>query len=269
MRGASRGSLLAARERLEPVLAGGEGRSLGEELFAVLVPLDASPALRRALTDPSRDGEAKADLVRRLFGDKVGGTTVDVVSGLVRGRWSAARDLGDAVEQLAALAVVAGAESDGQLDALEDELFRFRRVVEGDPDLARALRDRGAPPSARVDLVERLAGDKVGPATLVLLREAAAHPRGRRVEQVLEDFGQVAAERRERTVAVVSAAVPLTEQQRDRLAAALQRIYGRPVHLNVEVDPDVLGGMRVQVGDEVLDGSVVARLEDARRRLTG
>jgi F-type H+-transporting ATPase subunit delta len=269
MRGASRGSLLAARERLEPVLAGDDAAALGTELFAVLVPMDASPALRRALTDPSRDGEAKADLVRRLFEGKVGGTTIDVLSGLVRGRWSAARDLGDAVEQLAALAVVAGAEREGRLDALEDEIFRFRRVVEGDADLARALRHRAAPPSARMELAERLTGDRVTPATLVLLRQAAGYPRGRRVEQVLEDFGDIAAERRERTVAVVSAALPLTEQQRDRLASALRRIYGRPVHLNVDVVPDVLGGLRIQVGDEVLDGTVVARLEDARRRLTG
>ncbi|MFP5346390.1 MAG: F0F1 ATP synthase subunit delta, partial [Actinomycetes bacterium] len=128
MRGTSRASLAAAEDRIEPLLRTVDSARLGQELFGVVGVLDSSAGLRRALTDPSRDASAKADLVGRLFGGKVSDAAVDVVSGMVRDRWSSARDLGDACEHLGAVAVVASAEDDGTLERLEDELFRFGRI---------------------------------------------------------------------------------------------------------------------------------------------
>jgi F-type H+-transporting ATPase subunit delta len=93
------------------------------------------------------------------------------------------------------------------------------------------------------------------------------HPRGRSLERVLAEFGRIAAERRDRLVAVVRTAVELSEQQKTRLSAVLATKYGRDVHLNVEVDPTVLGGMSIRVGDEEIDGTVVRRLGDIRRRI--
>ena len=272
MRGTSRDSLAAAEDRVEPLLATLDTTqvvAVGEELFGVARLLDSSGPLRRALTDPSREGQDKADLADRLLAGRTSSATAALVAGLARDRWSEARDLADAVEHLGSVAVLAAAERDGALDTVEDELFRFGRIVAGDRRLASALSDRALPDERKVSLVERLLGDRVHPSTLVLVRNASAHPRGRALPDALEAFARTAAQRRERVSATVTAAVPLSEQQRERLAQALQRIYHTRISLNVDIDPEVIGGLRVQVGDEVIDASVLTRLDDARRRLAG
>jgi F-type H+-transporting ATPase subunit delta len=275
MRGQSRTSLALARERLDPVLSAGGGASasdtaaLGGELFSVVALLDGSTALRRALTDPSRSGDDKAGLAQRLLRGQVGDLALDVVAGVVRARWSADRDLADALEQLGTQALLASAERDDALDRVEDEVFRLSRIVAGDRGLAAAFADRTAGTATRGELVDRLLGAKVHPVTLALARQAVTAPRGRGVEAALAQVLDEAAERRQRLVAVVTAAVPLTAKQTDRLARALGRVYGRPVLVEVAIDPEVVGGVRVAVGDEVLDSTVAARLEEARRRLAG
>ena len=275
MRGQSRTSLAEARERLDPVLSTGGGASaadtaaLGGELFSVVGLLDSSSALRRALTDPSRGGDDKAALAQRLLQGQVGDLALDVVAGVVRARWSADRDLADGLEQLGTQALLASAERDGELDRVEDEVFRLSRIVAGDRALAAAFGDRAAGTATRSDLVDRLLGAKVHPVTLALVRQAVTAPRGRPVEAALAQVLDEAAARRQRLVAVVTAAVPLTDKQIDRLARALGRVYGRPVLVEVAIDPEVVGGVRVTVGDEVLDSTVAARLEEARRRLAG
>lgn len=269
MQGVSRVSLLAAQERLEALFGvpGADRAVVGDALFAVTGVLDSSASLRRALTDPSRDGEAKAGLAVRLLSGKVDGAVVDLVAGLARSRWARARDLGDAVELLAVTAQVASAQERGELDRVEDELFRFRRTVDGDPDLRSALTDRAATGDRKAALVSALLAAKVAPATLRLARQAVLAGRGLRLDAVLTSYGEVAARRREQLVAHVVVAVPLDQAQRDRLEAGLRRQYGHAVQLNVDVDPAVLGGVRIEIGDEVLDGTIARRLDDARQRL--
>lgn len=269
MQGASRGSLLAAHEGLETLLGvpGTDRAALGDALFAVSGVLDSSASLRRALTDPSRDGAAKAALVGRLLDGKVDGSVVDLVSGLARSRWARSRDLADAVELLAVTAEVSSAQERGDLDRVEDELFRFRRTVDGDPDLRAALTDRTASAERKATLVSALLEAKVAPATLRLARQAVLAARGERLDAVLTTYGEIAAKRREQLVAHVVVALPLEQAHSERLAAALQRQYGHPVQLNVDVDPAVLGGIRVEIGGEVLDGTIARRMDDARRRL--
>jgi F-type H+-transporting ATPase subunit delta len=264
MRGISRGSMAAGQERLEALLSSGgaEPAALGEDLFGVTSALAGSPGLRRALTDPSRDGQSKAALVTRLFGGKVSEQAVDLVSGLVRGRWSAGNDLTDAIESMAVGATLAAAEAGGRLDSVEDELFRFSRTVSADQGLRDAFSARSEGAGRKADLVRALLEGKAAPESVRLAVQAASAPRGMRTERVLESFVQAAAQRRRQLGAGVG-------DQRERLSAALQRIYGRAVRLNVDVDPDVIGGIRVQVSGEVLDGTVVARLDEARRRLAG
>jgi F-type H+-transporting ATPase subunit delta len=278
MQGVSRATAAAGQESLEALLAGaGAGTAsrtpdpaaIGEDLFAVTGVLAANPALRRALTDPSRDGEAKAGLVARIFGGKLDGGTVDLLAGLVRGRWSRTGDLVDSVERYAVTAVLAGAERAGRLDGVEDELFRFARTIAGDQGLRDAFSSRTEGSERKADLVRALLADRTAPETVRLAVQAATQPRGLRTEQALELFVEAAAERRRQLVAHVVAALPLTEQQRGRLAATLQRRYGRPIRLNIDVDPEVVGGLRVEVSGEVVDGTVAARLDDARRRLAG
>lgn len=271
MQGSSRESLAAAQERLSTLLgtAGTDGAAIGAALFEVIDVLDATPSLRRALTDPSNGADAKAALVQRLLTGKASADVIAVVSDLARSRWSRARDLADAADELAAESVLASAEKAGRADRVEDELFRFERLVDADPALARALADRAAPAQSRADLVERLLADKAAPETLTLVRRAVLAGRGLHLANGLERYIGLAAQRREQLVAHVTVALPLEAGQRDRLAAALKDLYGKAVQLNVDVDPDVLGGIRVEIGDEVLDGTVSRRLDDVRRRLAG
>lgn len=271
LHGASRESFAAARETLGTLIRSGDSdlAAVSDALFELASLLDREHGLRRALTDPARSGDDRAGLARAVLGEQVGSAALDVLVWAVRARWSAPRDLADALELLAVEAQVASAERAGRLDAVEDELFRTGRVVAGAPDLRVALADRSAPVESRTALIEGLLEGKVADETRRLVRQAVAAPRGRTFDRTLTEYAQVAADRRARMVATVRATVPLTEEQRGRLGAALARIYGHEVHLNVELDPSVIGGIRVEIGDEVIDGTVVSRLDDARRRLAG
>ena len=270
MRGASRASLSAAKERLAEALAGGDAAQatqVGEELFAVASLLDGEPGLRRSLSDPSRDRAARTGLAEALLAGKISDPSLELVKLLAGVRWSEPGDLADAAEELAVLAVAEAADCEGKLDDLEDELFRFGRIVQGSPDLRSALSNQFVPAEGRRSVVTELVAGKVIEPALRLITQAAAHPRGRSLDAALEAYANLAAELRERLVAEVHVAVPLTDDQRGRLAAALVAAYGHDVHLNVVLDPEVLGGMSVRIGDELINGSVASRLAELRRDL--
>lgn len=271
MRGTSLASLDRLQEGFEPVLrdAGAQALALGGQLFSVVDVLDGSGALRRSLSDPSRSGEDKAALVRRLLEGSADAPVVELLAQVVRARWTAESDLVDAVEGLALEAVLASADSRGALEQVEDELFRVTRALAGQREVRAALADVGAPAARRTALIEGLLAGRADEATLVLARRAAAAPRGRSFVVALGWFGEAAARRRDRLVASVIAGAPLSPAQAERLSALLERSYGRKVQLNVTVDPEVIGGLRVQVGADVVDSTVLARLADARRRLAG
>ncbi|MFG2192828.1 F0F1 ATP synthase subunit delta [Streptomyces sp. NPDC048639] len=271
MNGASREAQASARERFDALTdnTSVDVEKLAEDLVAVTGLLDREVSLRRVLTDPAQAGEAKAELAGRLLGGQVGGEAVDLVSGMVRSRWSRSRDLVDAIEELAASAEFVTVQRTGALDDVEDELFRFGRIVSSTPDLRSALTDRAATASAKAELVRSLLGGRANPVTVRLVVTLVTRPRGRSLEAGLEGLSKLAAERRNRMVAVVTSAVPLSDQQRQRLGAALATMYGRPMHLNLDVDPGVLGGISVQVGDEVIDGTIADRLHEVARRMAG
>ncbi|MEU5088140.1 F0F1 ATP synthase subunit delta [Streptomyces sp. NPDC021356] len=267
--GASREALSAARERLDALTdsTSADSARLADELAAVTALLHREVGLRRVLTDPAQSGDAKATLVQRLLGSQVGGATADLVSGTVRSRWSQSRDLVDALEELANIADLTTAERGGTLDDVEDELFRFGRIVSSSTELRAALTDRAASTEAKVELLHRLLGGRAKPATERLVTRLVSAPRGRSLEAGLESLSKLAADRRNRMVAVVTSAVPLSDGQKQRLGAALGRLYGRQMHLNLDVDPELVGGIRVQVGDEIINGSLADRLDDAARRM--
>jgi F-type H+-transporting ATPase subunit delta len=271
MNGASREALAAARERLDALTDStpADAGRLAGELAAVTALLDRESSLRRALTDPAQPGEAKAALVRRLLAGQVGEETLDVVSGMVRSRWSQSRDLTDAVEELADTADLIAAQRSGDLDDVEDELFRFSRILEGSSELRAALASRVAGGEAKSGLLHSLLGGRANPVTERLVTRLVTAPRGRSLDNGIEALSRLAAARRNRMVAEVVSAIPLTDRQKERLGAALAQIYGRQVHLNLDVDPEVLGGVRVRVGDEVINGSIADRLEEAARRMAG
>jgi F-type H+-transporting ATPase subunit delta len=269
MNGASRDALAAARERLDALTdsTSVDAAQLADELAAVTALLDREVSLRRVLTDPAQAGEAKAELAGRLLGGQVSGDTADLVAGLVRSRWSRSRDLVDSVEELADTADLTAAQRANELDDVEDELFRFGRIVSSNTGLRAALTDRGATSAAKSELLHSLLGGRAKAVTERLVTRLVASPRGRSLESGLDSLSKLAADRRNRMVAVVTSAVPLSDPQKQRLGAALAKLYGRPMHLNLDVDPEVLGGIRVQVGDEVINGSIADRLEEVSRRM--
>ena len=174
----------------------------------------------------------------------------------------------DAVEQLGAQAAFTVAEADGSLDRVEDELFTFSRAVDDSAELQLALTDPSVPASSKSDLVRDLVGGSAAPTTVALLAYASGHLRGRRPAAAVEDLARLASEQRRQVLAEVRSAIALDAEQHTRLAAALTRLQGRQVRVNVIVDPEVVGGIVVRVGDDVIDGSVSARLEQARRALS-
>ncbi|MGH4021897.1 MAG: F0F1 ATP synthase subunit delta [Pseudonocardiaceae bacterium] len=268
MRPASRASLAAARERLDDLADGGastaELSTLGSELSAAARLLDAERVLRRHLADASSSELARTGLVDSLLGSKAGRATLDILHVLVSSRWSRPLDLVDALEELAWQAVLAEAERDGSIEEVEDELFRFGRTLAAEPKLASLLADEAAPADRRVELLGTVLAGKVRPVTQRLLEQAVRAPRERRLDDLVEQLVERTAARRDRHVAHVTAPGPLSEEQERRLAEALGRIYRRPVSLQVELDPDLLGGLVVRMGDEVIDGSVSGQLTRAR-----
>lgn len=269
MRGVSQASYRAVADGYERVLAaaGADAAGLGGELFGVVDALDRSGALRRALSDPARDGDDKAALAEHLLGGKADPRVVELVGTLARQRWSTPEDLTEALERLAAETVLAAAQAGGDLERVEEELFRFGRFLAHERGVREALTDRMATPEARVTVARTLLAGKVHPVTAQLVERAAREPRGRTITSTLADLGRLAALRRQRLLATVTVAVPPTPAQLERLTALLTRAYGRAVQVNVAVDPEVVGGLRVVVGDEVVDATVLARLDEVRRRL--
>jgi F-type H+-transporting ATPase subunit delta len=265
MRGASRDSLARAQEALASVTP---AEGLGGELFSVARLLDGSGALRRALTDPARPRNAKVALVQQLLGSQISAQALEIVTAAVSGRWVSGRDLGDALDQLSVEAEVAYADNQGTLDEVEDELFRLDRVVSAERDLADKLSDRRIAVSHRQELLGGLLQGKADAVT-VRLAERAVDGRGRSFAASMRAYQVAAAARRNASIATVRVAAPLTEMERSRLAAALGRQYGREIQLNVIVDPEVVGGVRVNIGDEVIDGTIAARLDEAQRRIAG
>lgn len=270
MRAASRESFAAARERLDQLALGADParlRTTADELLAVADLLRAQPRLRRALSDPARSGSERGALLRELLAGKVDDWTADLLQTLVAGRWSAPSELLDGCEQLGVQALLAVAEVDGTLADVEDELFRFGQVVSGHPVLASALGDRSVPVSRRAELADELLAGKALEVTRAAVRVALGGYGGRGLSAAITRLVELAAERRDRSVAYVTVATPLTDEEEQRLGAALSARYGREVAVKTTVDPRVLGGARVRIGADLYDGTVAHRLAQARNAL--
>ena len=243
--------------------------SIATGLYAISDLLAGQPQLRRAVSDPSTDPAGRAQLLGGLLAGKVDAAASELAQGAARGRWSSAWDLTDGLHDVASDTLFAAAERDGALDRVEDELFRFERILDANGDLASLLDEVAVPAERRVGLVRSVVANKVHRVTDLLLEHAVASKRGRSVTFEVHDLLDQAASRRERSIARVLSAVPLSDEQQTRLAAALTRIYGRGITVRTAVDADVKGGLVVRVGDEIIDGSVAARLVDVRTALAG
>lgn len=267
---ASRKSLDAVRQHIEaagPQLD--DAPAVADALFAVTELLVGHPSLRRTLAEGSTEVDDRAGLVQRLFQAKIPADALQVLIVVVNERWSSPWDLVDGIENAGNQLLLIAAERDGTLDDVEDELFRFSRIIGGDPDLRRALDDRGQPPARRAELARGLLAGKASPVTVALIAQGVRSTGHPSADLALDDLLEITAARRQRSVATVRSAVALNDTQLDRLAAALSTLYGRGIEVRVDVDPAVKGGLVVRVGDEIIDGSVVGRLAAARSGLGG
>lgn len=252
----------------EPIFARGD-LSLTKELFSLLSVVDSSAGLRRALTDPTREAADRSALVAKLVGGKVSADAESVLEQLAQQRWSNPRDIADALETVAAHSAISVAEREGQgagLERLENDLFAFNDVVGSSHDLQRALSEPQASSEAKVTLARALTRN-VSDVAQVLIDQAVASPRGMHPAKLIEKFAELAAARQQRWIAFVTVARPLTEEQQYRLQVGLNRLYQRELKLNISLDPALVGGVRVLVGDEVLDASVLNRLNELQRTL--
>ena len=269
--GSSRQSLETARTHLDAAVKGASTASasdLSAELFFAAEVFAKNTALRRAFADPSRDASAKGVLIKDLFGKTVGAATVALLTDVSTLRWSAGGDIVHVLEQLAIEAEASAANIAGELDRVEDELFETSQLVVDNFELRKALVGTGTP-EAKSALVTEVLSKKASSSTVKLAVALVSSLRGRSIEAAFADYLFGLANRRNRLIAVIRVASEITDAQKSRLAAAIEKQVGQPIRVNIEIEPSILGGVSVKFADELVDGSVSNRLASAGRALAG
>lgn len=234
------------------------------ELFAATNALLSSPQLRSALSDPSAEATAKAKLVEAVFGPKLSKETVGLLGKMAQMRWSATRDMALTAE---ALGVRAAAAASKDIDTVQAELFAVAQLVSSDPQLELALSSTRASVEAKMVLVGKLLDKKATETTGILAAQAVHSRTFKRFAEVLEQYGMWIAEFAGESVANVRVSKELSETQLTKLSAALAKAFGRELQLNVEIDEEIIGGLHITVNGEVLDATVLTKLQNARLQL--
>jgi len=268
--GSSRQSLAALRVSLDAALKGasaGDCSHLSADLFSALVALETSAGLRRALTDPARDAKAKGALVSDLFGKTIKGSALDLISSAASLRWSTPSDFADAIEQIAVEAQAAAANAENKLDMVQDELFAFGKALIENPDLRAALTSSSDTAERKTGLAKNIFGSKFSNATTNLINQIVSGRSGRSIEKTLAAHIHAVTARRNRVNVFVKSSIALTSGQQEKLVNSLTKKIGQSVHLNIDIDPSVIGGVSVRFGDEVIDGTIKNRLAEASRTL--
>ncbi|OBB67915.1 F0F1 ATP synthase subunit B/delta [Mycobacterium sp. 852014-50255_SCH5639931] len=273
MRSASRQAVVSLVERFGDIAKDLDNKALSTvsgELVSVAEMLDREIVVTRYLTVPAEDATPRVRLIERLVSGKVSDATLDVLRLAVSERWSANSDLIDAIEHISRQALLEVAEREDKVDDVEDQLFRFSRILDAQPRLAILLGDYGVPVEGRVGLLRNVldsASGRVNPIVVSLLTHTVQLLRGRSAEEAVQFLAQVAVARRGEIVAQVSAAAELSDAQRSRLTDVLGRIYGHRVTVQLEIDAELLGGLLISLADEVIDGTLASRLAAAKAQL--
>jgi F-type H+-transporting ATPase subunit delta len=268
--GSSRASVLALRKNLAEVVnkqSPAELAQFANDLFVILSVLSSSIGVRRALTDNARDASAKAELISNLFGKNISSAAQSLLASAASLRWSSPGEIADAIENLAVEAESAVADKNSELEKLENQLFDFARVLKANPDLRQALNTSADTDEGKLALLEAVVKGKYSSSTLNLLRKVVTLRRGRSIDATLAAYSHYVSSRKDRLVAHVKSAVELSSSQIEKLVAALTKQMGRPVHINLEIDPKVLGGISIRYADDVIDGTIVNRIAEAGRAL--
>lgn len=269
--GSSRASLAATREVLDKTLNGLSGdaaAALSTDLFAVVNALGQNVALRRAITDPSRQASEKEALLKQLFANRISDKSLAIAAAAVANRWSSPSDLLISMEQIAIQAEAGAANARGELDKLEDEIFAFGRALTANQDLRNALNGNPDAISEKVALVNQVLKSATS-STRALVSQVVNGLWGRNIETALSDIAHATAEHRNLVVAHVQSAIDLSAEQKAKLASALSKQIGQAVRINVETNSKVVGGVSIRFRDELIDGTVISRMAEASQALAG
>ena len=269
--GSSRASLAATRDVLDKTLNGLSGdaaAALSTDLFAVVNALGQNVALRRAITDPSRQASEKESLLKQLFASRISDKALAIAAAALANRWSSPSDLLIAMEQIAIQAEAGAANARGELDKLEDEIFAFGRALAANQDLRNALNGNPDAISEKVVLVNQVLKSATS-STRALVSQVVNGLWGRNIETALSDIAHATAEHRNLVVAHVQSAIDLSADQKTKLASALSKQIGQAVRINVETNSKVVGGVSIRFRDELIDGTVISRMAEASQALAG
>lgn len=268
MLGASRAALDAllveVRQR-----AGEGGSEVTSGLLATADALGSHPSLAVALTDTGLSSDVRSGVADDLLAPVAGPVALPLVRIAVAMRWSRPADLVEGLEAAAATQAFVVADREGTLGAVEEAIFAFERAVAGSGELQLALNDPSLTTAQQVAIARDLTESRFPPIAVELICFAVSHTRGQRLDSLLNRLLELAAQSRGMVLAEVTTAVPLTATETERLEAALARVYHRPVRIQAQIDPAVVGGVLVQVGDEQIDGTLASRRDQLARRLAG
>lgn len=241
---------------------------IGNELFTITKVLDDSIQLERALTDPSRPVADKVAVLTELLGDNVHPMTMEIMTDLVSRHWSRARDIANAVEDFGVDAMMYYADATGATLQVSVELSELHSALLNLPVVRAKLYDYQATSEARVKLFrEVFSGKTLNKVTMRLAEHATCNLRRRRYLETIQWMINKFSRHMGESMVTVTTATPLKKEQIKRLVEVYSAKVGRQVHINSVVDPTVLGGMRIQVGDEVTDNTVVAQLQNLHRKV--
>lgn len=241
---------------------------IGNELFTITKVLDDSIQLERALTDPSRPVADKVAVLKELLGDNAHPMTMEIMTDLVSRRWSRARDIANAVEDFGVDAMMYYADATGATLQVSVELSELHSALLNLPVVRAKLYDYQATSEARVKLFhEVFSGKTLNKVTMRLAEHATCNLRRRRYLETIQWLINKLSRHMGESMVTVTTATPLKPEQIKRLVEVYSAKVGRQVHINSVVDPTVLGGMRIQVGDEVTDNTVVAQLQSLHRKV--
>ena len=241
---------------------------IGNELFTITKVLDDSIQLERALTDPSRPVADKVAVLTELLGDNVHPMTMEIMTDLVSRHWSRARDIANAVEDFGVDAMMYYADATDATLQVSVELSELHSALLNLPVVRSKLYDYQATSEARVKLFrEVFSGKTLNKVTMRLAEHATCNLRRRRYLETIQWLINKFSRHMGESMVTVTTATPLKKEQIERLVEVYSAKVGRQVHINSVVDPTVLGGMRIQVGDEVMDNTVVAQLQNLHRKV--
>lgn len=235
----------------------------GEQVLSAGRVIGSSSALLSALVDTSMEKNDKESIIGSVF-SSLGTPAKALLGAVAKGTWSSEDDLLAGIEELGFRVLAASAPDSASIDS---ELFAFGTAVNSDPALELAVSSKLGTSEAKSALVTQLLAGKASAQTVAIVDHLVQQPRGRRIAKLLRTAASVVADEAGLSVATVTTAAPMTAEQLARLAKALGSSYGRGLRINHVIDPSIIGGLRVQLGDDVIDGTVTSRINELRLQL--